>query len=553
MKKQWWHKSIAYQIYPKSFMDSNGDGVGDLQGIISKLDYLKDLGIDLVWLSPVYKSPFVDQGYDIADYYSIDPLFGSMEDMEELLQEAKKRNIGILMDLVANHCSSEHEWFQKALKDPLGEYGKYFIIRKGKDGKAPNNWRSYFGGSVWEPIPGTDLYYLHFFAKEQPDLNWENPKVRQEIYKNINWWLKKGLAGFRIDAIVNIKKDLSLGDLPPDGEDGLADCGRIFPHVTGLLDFLKELKEETFARHSAFTVAELFDDDEARLKEYIGEEGVFSSIFDFSTHLLDHHKKGWYDRPRITPNAFRDTIFSQAALTHGTGYLCNIIENHDEPRGASRYLPKNSGTKGRKALAAVFMMREGLPFLYQGQEIGMVNSRWEDIGEINDISTLDQYRLAKEQGFSEARALQMVEDFSRDNARTPMQWSSRENAGFSKAKPWLKVNPDYRETNVEDEERDPDSVLWFYKKLIRIRKDEKYAETLVYAPMEPVYQDRDNVIGFYRRGDATILVLANMQDREVRLASPGRIKEILANTDKELQREGDNIVLHPFQALVAEL
>ncbi|MCI8745517.1 MAG: glucohydrolase, partial [Lachnospiraceae bacterium] len=266
MKKRWWHNKTAYQIYPKSFYDSNGDGVGDLRGIIQKLDYLKDLGIGIVWISPIYQSPFIDQGYDISDYYAIDPAFGTMEDMDELLREAKKRDIAIVMDLVVNHCSDQHEWFQKALKDPFGPYGEYFYIREGKDGNPPCNWRSYFGGSVWEPLPGYDnLFYLHMFAKEQPDLNWENPALRQEIYKMIRWWLEKGVAGFRIDAIINIKKDLRFEDFPADREDGMCAATTMLASAHGILDFLMEMKKEAFAPYNAFTIGELFDFDQQEL------------------------------------------------------------------------------------------------------------------------------------------------------------------------------------------------------------------------------------------------------------------------------------------------
>lgn len=246
MKKEWWHDKVAYQIYPKSFKDTNGDGIGDIRGIIEKLDYLKDLGIDIIWISPMYKSPFVDQGYDISDYYSIAPEFGTMEDFDELLEEAKKRNINILMDLVINHCSDKHEWFQKALKDPYGEYAEYFYFEKGKNGNPPSNYRSYFGGSAWEPVEGTDLYYLHLFAKEQPDLNWNNEKVKKELFEMINWWLDKGLAGFRIDAIMNIKKDTSFPDYEPDGEDGLVNAAKMVEEVEGIGEMLEELKGETF-------------------------------------------------------------------------------------------------------------------------------------------------------------------------------------------------------------------------------------------------------------------------------------------------------------------
>lgn len=285
-KKKWWHDKVAYQIYPKSFYDTNGDGIGDLQGIISKLDYLKELGIDLIWISPIYKSPFVDQGYDISDYYGIAPEFGTMEDFEELLAEAKKREMSIVMDLVINHCSDQHEWFQKALADPEGEYADYFYFREGKDGNLPSNYRSYFGGSCWEPVPGTDKYYFHAFAKEQPDLNWENPKMRQDIYDMINWWLEKGLAGFRIDAIINIKKDVNFPNLEPDGPDGLAGYYRAVEQIHGVGELLEDLKNNTFAKYDAFTVGEVFNMHEEELPEFIGEDGHFSTIFDFSAHCL---------------------------------------------------------------------------------------------------------------------------------------------------------------------------------------------------------------------------------------------------------------------------
>ena len=295
MEKKWWHDKVAYQIYPKSFLDTNGDGIGDLRGIISKLDYLKKLGIDIIWLSPIYKSPFVDQGYDIADYYAIAEEFGTMEEFDELLAEAKKRDMHIIMDLVINHCSDKHEWFQKALADPDGAFADYFYFRKGKNGNPPSNYRSYFGGSCWEPVPGTDLYYLHMFAKEQPDLNWENPVVRKKLYEMVNWWLEKGLAGFRIDAIINIKKDLTFSDLDPDGPDGLANCWRMVENVDGVGSFLEDLKKHTFQKYDAFTVGEVFNMKEGELADFIGENGHFSTIFDFSAHILSEGEHGWYD------------------------------------------------------------------------------------------------------------------------------------------------------------------------------------------------------------------------------------------------------------------
>ena len=292
MGKKWWHDKVAYQIYPKSFLDTNGDGIGDLRGIISKLDYLKKLGIDIIWLSPIYKSPFVDQGYDIADYYAIAEEFGTMEEFDELLAEAKKRDMHIIMDLVINHCSDKHEWFQKALADPDGAFADYFYFRKGKNGNPPSNYRSYFGGSCWEKVAGTDKYYFHMFAKEQPDLNWENPKLRQELYKMINWWLEKGLSGFRIDAIINIKKDLNFPDFAPDGKDGLASCWKMVESVDGVGKLLEDLKKSTFEKYDAFTVGEVFNMKPDELPEFIGETGHFSTIFDFSAHTLTDGEHG---------------------------------------------------------------------------------------------------------------------------------------------------------------------------------------------------------------------------------------------------------------------
>lgn len=299
MKRKWWHGKVAYQIYPKSFQDTNGDGIGDLRGVIDHLDYLKSLGIDIIWLSPIYQSPFVDQGYDISDYYKIDEIFGTMEEFDELLAEAKKRDMYIIMDLVINHCSDQHEWFQKALKDPEGKYGDYFYFRKGKDGNPPSNYRSYFGGSAWEKVEGTDYYYLHMFAKEQPDLNWNNPEVLNELYTMINWWLDKGVAGFRIDAIINIKKDLSFPDYEPDGPDGMTGIFHMVEGVDGVGELLEDLKKHTFEKYDAFTVAEVFNMKKDELEEFIGDDGHFSTMFDFSAHEMTFGNHGWYDAKKV--------------------------------------------------------------------------------------------------------------------------------------------------------------------------------------------------------------------------------------------------------------
>ena len=564
MQKKWWHDKTAYQIYPKSFCDSNGDGIGDIRGIIGKLDYLKELGIDIIWISPIYQSPFVDQGYDISDYYALDPVFGTMEDMDELLAEAKKREMYIVMDLVVNHCSDQHEWFQKAMKDPYGKYGKYFYIKEGKNGNPPCNWRSYFGGSVWEPVPGYDnLFYLHMFAKEQPDLNWENPEVREEIYKMIRWWLEKGVAGFRLDAIINIKKDLRFEDFPADREDGMCSCTTMLQYADGVHAFLQEMKQEAFAPYQAFTIGELFDFREEELERYIGAEGCFESIFDFAPHLIGASGKGWYDCRKVTPDEYRDTIYNSKKMSQHIGLEANIIENHDEPRGVSRYLPDGEVNEtGKKMLAGIMMMTYGLPFLYQGQEIGMENTVFQSIDEINDISTIDEYHVARKQGFDEKQALDIVTRISRDNARTPMQWSDDKHAGFTEGTPWLKENPNYIKINVADQEGRKDSVLNFYKELIRLRKDCVYGECVVYGRQVPILEEEHNLVAFYRKGEEKeLLILANYQKEKRTIVVKDHVKKVVVNNDsskksgdsflKELA-DGTQIQLGGYQFLVLE-
>lgn len=554
MKKQWWHEKVAYQIYPKSFKDSNGDGIGDIRGIIGKLDYLKELGIDIIWISPMYQSPFVDQGYDISDYYMIDPVFGTMEDFDELLAEAKKRDMHILMDLVINHCSDKHEWFQKALADPDGEYAEYFYFEKGKDGKAPSNYRSYFGGSVWEPVEGTDLYYLHMFAKEQPDLNWENEKVRRELYEMVNWWLDKGVAGFRIDAIINIKKVLSFPSYEPDGEDGLASCVRMVEQAEGIGDFLEELKHETFEKHQAFTVAEVFNMKEDELREFVGDDGHFSTMFDFSAHSALLGENGWYDAPTFNFDKWREVLFESQRKCQGIGFLANIIENHDEPRGVNTYLPEYAqNDAGAKMLATTSVLLRGLPFIYQGQEIGMRNCMMDDICEYNDIDTKNQYKLAMEAGYSAQEALKICYRHSRDNARTPVQWNAGKNAGFTEGTPWLKVNPNYKEINVEAEMKDADSVWNYYKKLIALRKAPIYKEVFTYGDFEPAYENEDFLFAYRRKNEEKeILVAANFGQKEkvLKLAHGGKV--LLSNLDG-VRVEAEELILPGCGVVVLEM
>lgn len=567
MKRKWWHDKVAYQIYPKSFYDSNGDGIGDIPGIISKLDYLKELGVDIVWLSPCFCSPLADQGYDISDYYNIDPRFGTIEDIDRLLEEAKKRDMYILMDLVVNHCSDEHEWFIKACEDPKGPFGQFFYIEEGKeDGSVPNNWRSYFGGSVWDKLPGHEeenLYYLHMFHKKQPDLNWENPALREEVYKMINWWLDKGLGGFRIDAIINIKKALPLDkySYPADRPDGMVKPQRMLEDAKGIGEFLGEMRDRTFKPHDSFAVGEVFNVEKEDLPEFIGDDGYFSSMFDFNETIFGTSDKGWYDAQLITPDDYKRCCFESQAQMEGVGYFSNIIENHDEPRGVSRYIPEGECTpRSKKLLAAMNFMLKGLPFIYQGQEIGMENIVFESIDQVDDISTLDEYQVAKNAGLSEEEALKVVNRFSRDNARTPMQWNDSKEAGFTTGTPWLHVNPNYTEINVENEEKDSTSVLNWYKAMIALRKNPEYKETVVYGDTVPVFEDTHNLMAYYRKSDdQMILVIGNYQTAAQTVELPCRIKKVLLDNTKAVQG-GDmelsglnngKLTLEGYQAIVA--
>lgn len=553
-KKKWWQDKVAYQIYPKSFYDTNGDVIGDLPGIIEKLDYLKELGVDIVWLSPCYRSPLADQGYDISDYYDIDPRFGTMEDMDRLIAEAKKRDMYIVMDLVVNHCSDEHEWFKKACKDPDGKYGRFFYLRDKEDGKLPTNWRSYFGGSVWEDLPGTNKQYLHVFHKKQPDLNWENPELREEVYKNINWWLDKGLGGFRIDAIINIKKALPMHDYEPDREDGLCSINKMLEEATGIGEFLGEMRDRTFKPHDAFSVGEVFNAKDEELPDFIGNNGYFSSMFDFNETIFGGSEKGWYDCKEITPDDYKRCCFETQAKMGDFGFVSNIIENHDEPRGVSHYIPEDDCCDtSKKMLAALNFMLRGLPFIYQGQELGMENIPFKSIDEVDDISTLDEYKVALDAGLTPEAALKAVARRSRDNARTPMQWTGEENAGFTAGTPWLRVNSNYTAINVEKETIDPNSVLNFYKKLIALRKDPEYKETVVYGALEPFMEDRHNLMAYYRKGDKTLLVVGNYQWDEQEITLPSECKKVLINNYPDMVLDGNSVKLHGYQVLVVEL
>lgn len=555
LTKKWWHEKVAYQIYPKSFLDTNGDGIGDLRGIINKLDYLKELGIDIIWLCPVYCSPLADEGYDIADYQNIDPRFGTMEDMDELLAEAKKRDMYIVMDLVVNHCSDEHEWFRKACEDPDGKYGKYFyIVDAPKDGSLPNNWRSYFGGSVWEKLPGhEDKLYFHAFHKKQPDLNWENQEVVNEVYRMINWWLEKGIAGFRIDAIVNISKPDIYESYPADREDGMVAVDSVLDQATSLDQRLHDLRVHTFDKYDAFTVGEVFSDRPDAMEVFIGSNGHFSTMFDFSEAKLGRNGAGWHKwQSHVFGEDYKRCAFRTQKTLGDIGYISNIIENHDEPRGVSHYLPEGENSpEAKKMLGAVNFMLRGLPFIYQGQELGMTNVPFTSIDEIDDCHTLSDYQVCLDLGYTPKEALDIVKNFTRDNSRTPFQWNDSANAGFTTATPWLKVNPNYVEINAANQLEDSNSVYSWYKQLIALRKNPDYQQAVVYGDLIPYKEEQKNLMAYYRKDqDKTLLVVANYQKEAQDVELPHGCRKVLMNnypaldiTDQVLHMRGYQLVI----------
>jgi len=535
-QKEWWREAAIYQIYPKSFQDSNGDGVGDLKGIIQRLDYIKELGIDAIWLCPIYCSPMKDNGYDISDYYHIDPSFGTDEDMEELISEAGKRDIKILMDLVANHTSDQHEWFKKAKEDPEGPYGKYYILKRGKEGKAPNNLRSYFGVPAWTPLGNEDWYYFNCFAKEQPDLNWNNEETRRAIYDIIEYWHKKGIAGFRIDAIGNVKKQFTKEFYEPDGEDGLCFLGEAVQNIPGLEIWLKEMDDAAFKPYNSMTVAEMAVPDE-RLKEAIGEDGVFRMVFDFSyTDIEVSETDEWYRPKAWTLADLKEKVYHSQMITQEAGWGCVHLENHDRPRSINKFLgDENINYYSITMLAMMFLFLRGTPFIYQGQEIGMTNIRMDSIEDYDDLSTISQYQRALQNGIDETEAWEAIYKKSRDNSRTPMQWDGSKNAGFSAAdKTWLKVNSNYVDINVEKSKMEEKSVFEFYKTLLKLRKEGTYKNVLVEGLFAPEETEDPFVMNYRRYTESEeLIVYLNYQDKESDVAVPlGFSERVAGNYDK---------------------
>ncbi len=554
-EQPWWLDEVVYQVYPRSFQDSNHDGIGDIRGIISRLDYIRDLGVTMIWVSPVYKSPMVDMGYDISDYQDIDPQFGSMADFKELLAEANKRGMKIIMDLVVNHTSDEHEWFQAALADKQSPYRDYYIFKTTTNGQVPNNWRSLFGGSTWTEVPGEPgTYYFHSFAPEQPDLNWENPAMRRDIYDMINWWLELGVAGFRIDAITHLKKDLDWASLPSDGPDGLVSVLKKGQNRPGIDDFLSELKAETFAKHDAVTIGEAYGVPDEDLNKYIGPDGYFSMIFDFSYMNIEvENTDEWYrGRSEWTTSDLRERMFNSQKQVHDIeGYLGNVLENHDQPRVLSKLI-SNAAYRtetAAKTLATMYYFLPGVPVIYQGQELGMKNFSRESIDDFNDVSSINNYEMALQGGLTEVEALDVINKKSRDNGRVPMQWTPDEFGGFSDQVPWLAMGDDRDGVDVQTELANPESVLHYYQALGQLRQNPLWRDLIVSGEFYPLSGMPADVIAYQRRlGGRLLTVVINLSEKpnRVSLTQPG---EVLCQAGEVTQR-GHRFQLPPYTAIV---
>lgn len=545
MEKKWWKEAVAYQIYPRSFMDSNNDGIGDLQGIISKLDYLKDLGIDVIWICPVYKSPNDDNGYDISDYQDIMSDFGTMEDFNELLSEIHKRNMKIIIDLVINHTSDEHPWFIESRSSKQNPKRDWYIWREGKDNKEPNNWESIFKGSAWEYDENTKEYYLHLFSKKQPDLNWENEDMRNEIYKMINWWLDKGIDGFRVDAISHINKEEGLVDM--DNPDNLKYVPSFDKHmnVEGIHDYLRELKENTFSKYDIMTVGEANGVKAEQATDWVGEnDGKFNMLFQFE------HIDLWNSSEFNLPNLKKVWNKWQVNLEND-GWNALFIENHDITRVVSSWGDDTRFLKeSAKALGLLYFMHKGTPFIYQGQEIGMTNVKFNDINEYDDIRSINEYNQLINQGMSPKDALEHIWNTSRDNTRTPMQWDDSLNAGFSKSNPWIHVNPNYKYINVKEQLEDDDSILNFYKKMIKIKKSSK---CLIYGKYNLILEDDTNIFAYERiLNDEKFLVICNLKSESSNYKYERLTLKyenlILSNYNVDAHKDLNNFELKPWEA-----
>jgi alpha-glucosidase len=551
-RSYWWKEAIVYQIYPRSFQDTNDDGIGDIRGIISRLDYLVNLGINTIWICPFYKSPMHDCGYDVSDYKAIHMEFGCMEDLENLLSEAHNRKIKIIIDLVLNHTSDEHPWFIESRTEKNSPKRNWYIWRKGDKYNKPNNWESIFGGSVWEYDEYTNEYYLHIFSNKQPDLNWENKEVRNALYEIINWWIDKGVDGFRIDAISHIKKVEGLPNLPNPTNLKYVPSYKMHMNVSGIDKLLLELKANINKHPNIMTVGEANGVVASDAVDWVHEDsGYMNMIFQFEQYdISPKDSNGWMD-----VISFKNILTRWQNALENKGWNALYIENHDKPRSISLWGVDDVNQfhqKCGKAFALMYFMMKGTPFIYQGQEIGMTNVRFDNINDYNDVAALNLYKFKLQEGNTKESILRDIWDNGRDNARTPMQWSTEANAGFSKGTPWIKVNPNYKFINVEDQLQDKDSILNFYKKLIKIRKND---ELFIHGSYKLLAKNHKQVFAYSRKiGNKKAYIIVNMT-KDVAIYN---VKEkeilvselILSNYDNIKMVDSNKIKLRPFEAML---
>lgn len=548
MEKNWWKEAVAYQVYPRSFNDSNNDGIGDLPGMVEKLDYLKDLGIDVIWLSPMYKSPNDDNGYDISDYQDIMEEFGTMEDFNHLLSEIHKREMKLILDLVVNHTSDEHPWFIESRSSKDNPKRDWYIWADPKpDGSEPNNWESIFNGSTWEYDDTTKQYYFHLFSKKQPDLNWSNPDVREAVFKMMNWWFEKGIDGFRVDAITHIKKTFEAGDLPVPKGKQYAPAFDVDMNQPGIQDWLQEMKDKSLSHYDIMTVGEANGVNPDNAKEWVGEkEGKFNMIFQFE------HLGLWSTGDsKFDVLSYKNVLNRWQKQLEGIGWNALFIENHDQPRRVSTWGDdKKYWFESATSHAVVYFLQQGTPFIYQGQEIGMTNYPFESIETFNDVAVKTEYQIVKSQGGDVNQLLDKYKMENRDNSRTPMQWTNEVNGGFTEGIPWFPVNPNYKTINVAQQSEDSDSVLNFYKRLIKIKKSD---DIYTYGEFNLIDDANENIFAYTRKlNNKTVLVAGNLTDHVASLnlpfeVEPSQIK--LHNYKNDL----DITNMRPFEAFVAEL
>lgn len=551
MKRNWWKEAVAYQVYPRSFNDSNGDGIGDLPGLIEKLDYLENLGIDVIWLSPMYPSPNDDNGYDISDYKSIMSEFGTMNDFDQLLSSIHQRGMKLILDLVVNHTSDEHPWFIESKSSKTNAKRDWYIWADPKpDGSEPNNWESIFNGSTWEFDESTKQYYFHLFSKKQPDLNWENPDVRQAVFEMMNWWFEKGIDGFRVDAITHIKKNFEAGDLPvPDGKK-FAPAFDVDMNQPGIQEWLQEMKDKSLSRYDIMTVGEANGVTPNDAEEWVGEEnGKFNMIFQFE------HLGLWSTGDtKFDVKSYKQVLNRWQKQLENVGWNALFIENHDQPRRVSTWGDdKNYWYESATSHATAYFLQQGTPFIYQGQEIGMTNYPFESIESFNDVAVKTEYQIVKKEGGDVNQLLDKYKMENRDNARTPMQWNNSINAGFTTGKPWFHVNPNYTEINVKQQLNDKFSILSYYKALIQLKKSDLI---YIYGKFNMVDAENKQVFAYTRTfKNNTVLIVANLTNEVSELNLPFELD--ISSVDIKLHNYHLNDInldhIKPYESFVVEI